>query len=163
MNTSFLLTTLQQQLEEYSNLYELSCIKTNVIKQNDIAGLNDIINKEAKYLLSINDLETKRIEAVYAVLSGHEWSGENPTLSDCLKVVSEEDSIKLTNIQTELKDKIEKLREQNYLNQELIYQSMQFVSLSLSMLKPKQTPPNYGPSAKPQMQQKDEKLFDSQV
>ena len=67
MNSSFLLTTLQQQLDEYTKLYEISLIKTDVIKQNDISRLDDIINKEAKYLLSINDLEEKRIESVYAV------------------------------------------------------------------------------------------------
>jgi len=162
MNSSFLLTTLQQQLEEYTKLYELSLIKTDVIKQNDINRLDDIINKEAKYLLAINDLEEKRIESVYAVLSGHEWSGDLPTLSDCLKVIPKEEAMKLISIQSELKEKIEELRELNYLNQELIYQSMQFVSLSLSILKPRQTAPNYGPTAKQQSQKKDT-LFDSQV
>lgn len=163
MNTSFLLTTLQQQLEEYTELHQLSVEKTDFIKKNDISNLNEIINKESKYLLSLDVLEKKRIEAVYAVLSGHEWSGDLPTLSDCLNVVSDEEAMKLRNIQSELKVKMEELRDQNYLNQELIYHSMQFVSLSLSMLKPKQTPPNYGPTAKQQGQQKSEKLFDSQV
>lgn len=163
MNTSFLLTTLQQQFEEYTELHQLSVAKTELIKKNDIPNLNEMINKEAKYLLSLDVLEKKRIEAVYAVLSGHEWSGDIPTLSDCLKVVSDEEAMKLQNIQTELKVKIEELRDRNYLNQELIYLSMQLVSLSLSVLKPKQTPPNYGPTAKQQVQQKSEKLFDSQV
>jgi flagellar biosynthesis/type III secretory pathway chaperone len=162
MNTSFLLTTLQQQLEEYTELYQLSVSKTDYIKKNDISNLNEIINKEAKYLLSLDNLEKQRIEAVYAVLSGHEWSGDLPTLSDCLKVVSEDEAMQLQAIQSELKEKIEELRERNYLNQELIYQSMQFVSFSLSMLKPKQTPPNYGPTAIQQTQKKDT-LFDSQV
>lgn len=163
MNSSFLLTILQQLLEEYTELYKLSVSKTEIIKKNDITSLNDIINKEAKYLLSIDMLEKKRIEAVYAILSGHEWSGEIPTLSDCIKVVPAEDVPKLKKLQSDLTNMIEELRNRNYLNQELIYQSMQFVSLSLSMLKPKQTPPNYGPTAKQQSQPKNEKLFDSQV
>jgi flagellar biosynthesis/type III secretory pathway chaperone len=162
MNTSFLLTTLQQQLEEYTELHQLSIAKTDLIKKNDIINLNEIINKEAKYLLSLDVLEKKRIEAVYAVLSGHEWSGVLPTLSDCLNVVSEEESTKLQNIQSELKVVIEALKERNYLNQELIYQSMQFVSMSLSALKPKQTPPNYGPTSKQQAPKLDT-LFNSQI
>lgn len=162
MNTSFLLTTLQQQLEEYTELHQLTVAKTGFIKKNDILNLNEIINKEAKYLLSLDVLEKKRVEAVYAVLSGHEWSGELPTLSDCLNVVSDEEATKLLNIQSELKVIIEELKERNYLNQELIYQSMQFVSLSLSMLKPKQTTPNYGPTTK-QKSPKLDTLFDSQI
>lgn len=162
MNTSFLLTTLQQQLEEYTELHQLSVAKTDLIKKNDILNLNEIINKEAKYLLSLDVLEKKRVEAVYAVLSGHEWSGDLPTLSDCLNVVSDEEATKLLNIQSKLKVMIEELKNRNYLNQELIYQSMQFVSLSLSMLKPKQTPPNYGPTTKQQSRKLDT-LFDSQI
>lgn len=162
MNTTTLLTTLQQQLKEYTELYDLSVAKTDMIKKNDIANLNEIINKEAKCLLSIDVLEKNRIEAVYSVLSGHEWSGDLPTLSDCLKVVTKEEAMKLQSTQSKLVIKIEELKDRNYLNQELIYQSMQFVSMSLSMLKPRQTAPNYGPSAKQQIQKKDT-LFDSQV
>ncbi|MBP0726745.1 flagellar protein FlgN [Bacillus sp. RG28] len=163
MSSILLSSILEQQHEEYKQLLALSKEKSHFITVNDIDGLNEVINKEAKNLLAIETLETKRIECVYALLSGHEWDGDVPTLSDCLKVVSESEAEQLQKQQEQLSNVMNELREINYLNQELIYQSLQFVSLTLSMVQPRQAPINYGPSAKQQVKPKNQGYFDTQA
>jgi len=148
MSAILLSSILEQQHEEYKQLFDLSKEKSHFITVNDIDGLNEVINKEAKNLLAIETLETKRIECVYALLSGHEWNGDVPTLSDCLKVVSEAEAKQLQQLQEQLSTIMNELKEINYLNQELIYQSLQFVSLTLSMVQPRKAPINYGPNNK---------------
>jgi flagellar biosynthesis/type III secretory pathway chaperone len=163
MSATLLSSILKQQHEEYKQLLALSKEKSNCIKVNDIDGLNEVINKEAKNLLAIETLETKRIECVYALLSGHEWNGDVPTLSDCLQVVSNVEAEQLQKQQEQLSNVMNELKEINYLNQELIYQSLQFVTLSLSMVQPRQAPVNYGPNNKQIAKPIKQVYFDSQA
>jgi len=163
MSAILLSSILEQQYEEYKQLLALSKEKSQFITANNIDSLNEVINKEAKNLLAIETLETKRIECVYALLSGHEWNGDVPTLSDCLKVVSEAEAKQLQKHQEQLSTIMNELREINYLNQELIYQSLQFVTLSLSMVQPRQAPVNYGPDNKQIAKPIKQVYFDSQA
>jgi flagellar biosynthesis/type III secretory pathway chaperone len=163
MNAALLCSILEQQQQEYEQLLTLSKEKTDYIKVNDIERLNEVINKETKNLLAIDVLETKRIESVYALLSGHEWDGDVPTLSDCLKIVSETESKQLQKQQEQLINAMNELRVVNYLNQELIYQSLQLVTLTLSMVQPRQAPINYGPSVKQHVEPKKQVYFDTQA
>ena len=163
MSAILLSSILEQQYEEYKQLLALSKEKSQFITANNIDSLNEVINKEAKNLLAIETLETKRIECVYALLSGHEWNGDVPTLSDCLKVVSEAEAKQLQKQQEQLSNAMNELREINYLNQELIYQSLQFVTLSLSMVQPRQAPVNYGRDNKQIAKPIKQVYFDSQA
>lgn len=51
-------------------------------------------------------------------------------------------------LKAELIDEVTKLKERNGLNQQLIYQSLQFINVSLDMLRPQNQNLNYGDSVK---------------
>lgn len=54
----------------------------------------------------------------------------------------------LKRLKKELIDEVAKLKERNILNQQLIYQSLQFINVSLDMLRPQNQDMTYGKSVK---------------
>ena len=58
-----LITTLEQENEEYQTLLGLSMEKTGIIVRGDHAALGAIVEKEQEVVMRLNALEKKRAEA----------------------------------------------------------------------------------------------------
>lgn len=110
-------TILQQQIKLHKSLLELAKRKTAVIKENDLEQLNQLIKDEQKHIQAVGALETKRQQ-----LTGDE--DIQPEKEELLQVIIE-------------------LKAVNELNQDLLTQSMQFVSLNLDLLMPQPDSINY--------------------
>lgn len=110
-------TILQQQIKLHKSLLELAKRKTAVIKENELDQLNQLIKDEQKHIQAIGALEMKRQQI--------------QTQED---VQSEKD---------ELLQVIIDLKAVNELNQDLLTQSMQFVSLNLDLMMPQPDSINY--------------------
>ncbi|MDZ5711475.1 flagellar protein FlgN [Jeotgalibacillus haloalkalitolerans] len=108
---------LHQQLKLHKSLLELAKQKTAVIKENNLDQLNQLIKDEQKHIQAISALETKRQQL--------------NTLED------------LQAEKGELLHVIIELKSVNELNQDLLTQSMQLVSLNLDMLMPQPDSINY--------------------
>ncbi|MFS1517151.1 flagellar protein FlgN [Bacillus sp. SCS-151] len=143
MSSQKLLQTLESLFKQHESLYDLSIKKVDVIKSSNIESLDKILIEEQKHIAIINKLNEERKAMVYELVSGHPISGNEPTMTDCINIVSGQTKQQLADIQSELIKVIDKLKQQNELNQALIYQSLQYVNLSLDLLIPQPTSFNY--------------------
>jgi flagellar biosynthesis/type III secretory pathway chaperone len=134
---------LTKQLTAHKSLLAIAERKTDIIKKGDIQALNEILKREQAHIALMGQLERERNEETVKWLSSHPIRGEQPTLSDVIEVVHPEEKERLENVQTELVACIQSLKERNELNQHLIYQSMQFVTLTMDLIRPQPKNFNY--------------------
>jgi flagellar biosynthesis/type III secretory pathway chaperone len=131
-----MLDLLTKQLKLNKSLLQIAQQKTDILKTGDIKVLNTMMKDEQTHIAAINQLEQVRKKEAVMLLGGHPMQWNEPTLSDLLDIVNEEEREKLQTLQKELVKCIHQLKERNALNQELIMQSMQFINLNLDMLSP---------------------------
>ncbi|MEK4027931.1 flagellar protein FlgN [Pseudobacillus sp. FSL P4-0506] len=139
-------------------LLELAVKKTDVIKKNDMDGLDQLLKDEQKFVAAIHTMEQERQRAA-AVLTGNNES----TMTECIAKLEANEKNALLSLQSTLHETIKRLKEQNELNQQLIYQSLQFVNLNLSMINPQPEQPTYTHPARSGAQHKKQSMFDSQA
>ncbi|CAG9621432.1 flagellar protein FlgN [Sutcliffiella rhizosphaerae] len=132
MSTSTLITVLEKMSTLHAYLYELTVRKEEVVKGNKVDELQQITREEQQYTRAIVQLEKQREQ-----LSG------NKTISEVAEVSSPEEKTVLLNLKEKLLDTIEKIKVQNELNQSLLQQSLQFVTMTMNTLNPQPTAVNY--------------------
>lgn len=145
MSVQTIIETLTELVEIHEKLIKLSKQKTEIIKEGSIEKLQSILSKERKCVQALEKAEVSRQEQVEIWCNERELAQGNVTITEILELLSgqaeavslENETIRLTNI-------ITKLKQQEQLNQELIIQSMQFVQLSLDMMSPTIKNLNYG-------------------
>lgn len=145
MSAEKLVTTMEKLLKLHKSLYELALKKTDIVKIGDMDALNQTLKDEQAHLAAINRLENDRKIIAVSIVPGT----DEPTIEDCLTAATLDDSARaeLSNIRTELLDVIAHIQQQNELNQQMIYQSLQFVNLSMQLAMPQPEEYNYGPKA----------------
>jgi flagellar biosynthesis/type III secretory pathway chaperone len=143
MSAEKLISTMEKLLKLHKSLYEIAQKKTEIVKIGDIDALNQTLKDEQACIAAINNLENERKRIAAIMIPGT----EKPTIVDCLSAMEGSSLKRLEQVRTELLDVLSQLRQRNELNQQLIYQSLQFVNLSLSLLTPQQDEFNYGPAA----------------
>ncbi|WP_246942751.1 flagellar protein FlgN [Bacillus pinisoli] len=164
MHTEKLIETLNKLLALHQSLYKLGTAKTEIIKKGDIEALSSILKDENKHVMAISKLEEERKGIVARLLSGHALTGDEPTLSDVINILSPQEAEKLDVIKNELTTQLEKLKALNALNQELVYSSLQFVNYSLDLLMPRPQNVNYNkPVNKGQVEHVKRSVFDSKA
>lgn len=140
MSATLLIQTLDKLVKLHLSLHEVTKNKTEIIKVGDMEALQQIMKDEQAHIMSIQKLEearmtiSKRIAPQYA----------EPTVTDCIQFINQDDAKQVSEIAQHLKDIIMDLKETNTLNQQLLMQSMQFVNVSLNLLKPTPKSINYG-------------------
>lgn len=123
----------------HRSLWKVAVEKTAAIQTNDVETLDTLLQEEQSHVAAIvqlNEAREKAVDAVYAERSGQQAS--NVTVSMLLQVLDGEERQMLSDCRDALVDAIEQLKHQNDLNQQLTYQSLQFVNLSLNMMRPPQ-------------------------
>ncbi|MBB6447280.1 flagellar protein FlgN [Bacillus benzoevorans] len=144
MSATLLMETLEKLDKLHSSLYEIAVKKTEVIKNGDIESLNGIMKEENKHMYAINKLEEARQKAAQQICP----EKEQPTVSDCLEKVSGSEHESLLASADKLASRLADLKEQNYLNQQMLHNSLQFVHFSLNLLRPQPAAINYAPPTK---------------
>ncbi|MBM7649358.1 flagellar biosynthesis/type III secretory pathway chaperone [Bacillus ectoiniformans] len=153
-----LMTVLDKMYRLHQLLLELAEKKTEIIKANDMNGLDQMLKDEQKYVAAIQTMERER-QKVTA-----EWTGRaETTLSECINQTSGEVREKLEGLRNQLMDITAELKERNDLNQKLVYQSLQFVNISMNMLQPQPEQPTYGNPAKQSARPAKRSMFDKGV
>ncbi|QEY20504.1 MULTISPECIES: flagellar protein FlgN [unclassified Psychrobacillus] len=148
----------------HKSLLEIAYKKTEAIKTGDMDSLNQLLKDEQAHVAGISQLEQQRQLEVTDYLRAKGIAPiDNPTVVHVLENTNtEEEKEQLSAARKQLLLTLETLKNQNDLNQKLTLQSLQFVNLTLDMLKPKPDQINYsksevrGPS-------KDKTYFDSQA
>lgn len=138
-----LVTVMEKLLKLHKSLYELALKKTDIVKIGDINALNQTLKDEQAHLAAINKLENDR----QTIASSLVPRMAKPTIEECLTAAEINETVRahLTKIRTELLDVIAHLQQQNEFNQQMIYQSLQFVNLSIQLVMPQPEEYNYGP------------------
>jgi len=144
MSGLLLIDILEKQVKLHKSLYAVAVSKTEVIKKGDIEPLQQIMKDEQAHIMSIQKLEAARQNAVKKVAPEF----FQPSLADCIERLNEEEAAKVAETADRLKQIIMDLKDANTLNQQLLTQSLQFVNVSLNLLKPTNKSINYGKSLK---------------
>ncbi|WP_227394294.1 flagellar protein FlgN [Jeotgalibacillus aurantiacus] len=136
MSELTLKSLLEQLIELHQSLLDLALEKTVIIKSGDLQELQRIIKEEQKYIYSIQTIEKKRQQILTMPADIEE------TKSKLLSVILD-------------------LKAVNELNQELLEQSMQFVTLNLDLLMPQ--PDSFNYKKEDDEHQPVQSIFDSQA
>lgn len=163
MSITTILTTLDNLEKLHSSLLRLAYDKTAHIKSGDMEALDQLIKDEQAHLAAISQMDVGRQTAVVEYLTNQGQSVPlHPTVADVLKVATSVDRTKLEEARDRLLHAIHDLKWQNDLNQKLTYQSLQFVNLSLDMVRPRPESVNYSKTEiEGQRQSKEQTTFDT--
>ncbi|MFJ8266887.1 flagellar protein FlgN [Peribacillus asahii] len=140
MSAQPIIEALEQLIKLHQGFNKLASKKKNIIIEGDTDALTALLIDEQKYVKAISQTEIKRQEAVQTFLK-HQ---KNATLNQVIEVAQLEEAEILQRLQIELLEEVTQLKEQNEFNQQLLVQSLQFVNLSLDVLRPQDRSYNYG-------------------
>ncbi|WP_318615798.1 flagellar protein FlgN [Sporosarcina sp. YIM B06819] len=165
MSITTILTSLDNLGKLHRSLLRIAHDKTAVIKSGDMEGLDQLLKEEQSHLAAILQMEGLRQREVAHYLTDQGRSvPANPTIADLLKTTPEADKQSLVEARDRLLHAIHDLKWQNDLNQKLTYQSLQFVNLSLDMVRPRPDSTNYSKTEiSGQKVSKEQVSFDSQA
>ena len=165
MNIDVIISTLQKLERLHRSLLDLSVKKTDIIKEGDMAGLDNMLKNEQTHIAAIERLEQQRQVEVTDYLRANGFAPtEAPTVAQLIEVAPQQHKDTLQQARERLIDVIEQLKKRNDLNQKMIFQSLQFVNMTLDLVQPRPEQMNYsndigGRSAAPQKKT----YFDSQA
>lgn len=147
----------------HKSLLGLSLKKTELIKTGDMEGLDQLLKDEQKHVAAISQLETQRQQKVMEYLQAKGFADAEPTVASVIETATTEEQAKLEQVRDELLRTISDLKWQNDLNQKMTYQSLQFVNLSLDMLRPTPASINYSKDDIKRAKSAGNSTFDSQA
>lgn len=138
MELNAVLSTLEKLEKMHRSLLEIALSKTEFVKANDISKLDSILKTEQSHVAAIETLELQRQTQVkqYLTVKGLTPS-DKPSMMELIDATQHESSLyELEEVRDRLIDVIQKLKAQNDLNQKLVFQSLQFINVSLNMMRP---------------------------
>lgn len=144
MSSELLLASMEKLCKLHKSLYELAVKKTDIIKAGDMDALNQLLKDEQAHIAAIDRMEKERQKAAKAFAQHL----DQPTVTDCMDRLSTAEQDKAVRITDDLTEIVNNLKEQNQLNQQLVHHSLQFVNVSMSLLRPQPENINYGPPTK---------------
>ena len=137
MSIETILSILDNLEKLHKSLLRIANEKTALIKNGDINGIDQLLKDEQAHLAAIVQMDKDREKAAIAYLKGQGRPVPmNPTIANLIEATPEMESNQLVEARDRLLHAIHELKWQNDLNQKLTYQSLQFVNLSLDMVRP---------------------------
>ncbi|VEF46908.1 FlgN family protein [Bacillus freudenreichii] len=161
MSAETLINNLTKQYQLHEALLKNALKKTEVLKKGDVDSLQEIMREEQKLTTAITMMENERQTAAQSFIKKN--GDDQITMADCISAAVPEAAETLRALQEQLVSVIDKLQEQNELNKQLIYQSLQFVNMNLDLLQPEKETATYGrPDTRKQTKQ-GKSFFDSKA
>ncbi|WP_404427551.1 flagellar protein FlgN [Ureibacillus chungkukjangi] len=166
MSVQPIVSILEKLEKMHKSLLELSLAKTELVKKGDMEGLDTIIKNEQSHVAAIEVLEKQRLQMVTDYLRAKGIAlVDTPTVAHVIEAAeTEEERNQLNEVSNQLISVIANLKKQNELNQQLVFQSLKFVNMSLDMMRPQPEQINYsGNQAADQNNAAKKSIFDSQA
>ncbi len=137
MSVSQIVATLEKLEKMHKSLLELANKKTEFIKSNDMEQVDVLLKNEQAHVAAIDTLEQQRQVMVtdYLRAKGIAFTG-TPTVAELIEAAEPQEAKELQDVRSRLLQVVTELKVQNDLNQKLVLQSLQFVNLTLDMLRP---------------------------
>ncbi|SFA88197.1 FlgN protein [Lentibacillus halodurans] len=145
MSVQPIIQSLEKLIELHDGLFDSARKKTEMIKEGSVDKLQTLLVKEYKFVQALEQAEINRQKMVEEWLVNEGITLHQATITAILETLTDEQAkndLEKTTVQ--LTDTITRVKKQEQLNQDLIRQSMQFVELSLDMMKPSIRNMNYG-------------------
>ncbi len=145
MSVEAICSTLIKLERMHKSLLELAFKKTEIIKAGDIEALDQMLKDEQAHVAAIDKLEQQRQKQVTDYLGAKGFaSADNMTVADVIEAADQQtEKDTLSAVRDRLLKIINDLRQQNDLNQKLVFQSLQIVNFSLDALRPRPEQINY--------------------
>lgn len=143
MSVQQILQTLNDLIDAHDRLYEMEQKKTTHLVEGKIEKMAQLLRKQEPILLHIRNMEKKLYETAQNVLARKHVLPGKATMDALLRFAAGEEREPLEEARRQLTSVIQKIRQQNELNEDLIRQSLMFVNLSLNMTRPEAKPDNY--------------------
>lgn len=165
MSLQSLISILEKLEKMHKSLLELAFKKTEIIKNGDMDQLDDVTKQEQTHVAAIETLEQQRQRIVTDYLRAKGIAPiDTPTVGDVIDAAdSEEEREQLQQVRNRLLLVIDDLQKQNQLNQTLVFQSLQFVSMTLDLLRPRPEQINYSNKNYGSSSTSKKSMFDSQA
>ena len=141
-----LLETLGKLVKLHEGLLTVTEDKGEALIENNADRLQQLVQKEQTYVAAIHTVEQQRLEQASSLLQnvGKQPEEEAPTISECMEVLADAQLIQqFEQRKDELIMIVAALTQQNKLNRELAFQSLQFVNMTMEMIMPKKNTMNY--------------------
>lgn len=122
--------------------------KEEAIKKGDMAGLDQVLKDESALLQHLRKLENSRQHLILQWMNEKELVKENVTMEQLLPLLPEKEREELSDWQKRLLIEIQKLKDQNELNRQMLEDSLRFVNLSLDAMHPQNQFSSYSGTGK---------------
>ncbi|MFJ7917879.1 MULTISPECIES: flagellar protein FlgN [unclassified Lysinibacillus] len=145
MSTETICSTLTKLERMHKSLFELAVKKTEIITAGDIEALDQMLKDEQAHVAAIDKLEQQRQKQVTDYLEAKGIaSTDKATVADVIEAAEQQtEKDTLSAVRNRLLQIINDLKNQNDLNQKLVFQSLQFVNFTLDALQPRPEQINY--------------------
>jgi len=129
-----LIKVLEYEKKLYGRLLQLSEDKTSAVVNGELENLQAITAKEQEFSDELKKLADIRDKIVGQIGRGIGNYSNSITVNDLINLVPDEYSGQLSQISKSLKETINKLKNKNDLNQQLINNALEYVDFSLNLL-----------------------------
>lgn len=138
MAVNKVITVLEQLIEVHTQLIGIAKDKREAIMANDIDIINKTIKAESKWIQRLTELNQERMTVSLQLLKENGVKPqEGVTLRKLYGVIfNPEQRAQLSNLELQLKEQLNELRQRNELNQQLLQQSIDFVQFSIDLIVP---------------------------
>lgn len=142
MSMDKIIKTLDNLDKMHKSLLDLASKKTQIIVDGDMEALDKMIKNEQAHVAAVEQLEKQRQKMVTDYLAAKGLaSADKPTVSDLIAATTDEqEKQQLVQLRQSIIETIENLKKKNIMNQKLVYQSLQFVNMSLDLMRPQAAP-----------------------
>ncbi|WP_042350841.1 flagellar protein FlgN [Bacillus massiliigorillae] len=162
MTAAAIMKQIDQLIKLHKSLLKLAEQKTEAITHNNIQALEKLLNEEQMHVKAINQVENQRQKEVVEFGRKHS-SATSLTMSDIIASIEGSEKEQLILQREELVQLSTELKNKNNLNQQLIFNSLQYINLTLDMLRPQDMVYNYDKPAQASQQTLKKGMFDSQA
>ena len=138
MSIEKIVATLEKLEKMHKSLLELAIAKTEFIKISDMENLDKLIKNEQAHVAAIDTLEQQRQLMVtdYLRAKGIAFT-DTPTVADLIEAAKDTESVEaLIDVRQRLGKLLATLKTQNDLNQKMVFNSLQFVNITLDAMRP---------------------------
>lgn len=145
MTARNIIRSLEKLIKLHKSFNQLAIRKTAILKANDTEAITALLISEQKHIKAIIQTDKERERAVEEFLAANGTAGQPASIHTVTELTGPEET-EVQMLKAALIHEVAKLKERNGLNQQLIYQSLQFINVSLDMLRPQHQNLNYGDS-----------------
>ncbi|MCL2840110.1 MAG: flagellar protein FlgN [Defluviitaleaceae bacterium] len=131
-----LIDVMKEQVARHTELYGLSVEEKDAIVKNDIDELQKLVNLKNMVISQNNRLEKQRMSLTGDIAEVMGLPDKDLTFSQLIEMMEgKPEEAELRKVGTSLREIVEKLKEANDLNKELLDSAVEFVEYSLNALR----------------------------